>query len=179
MDKAVEPWLRRRRVAPQIKKPSAATLIEALKSNPAAFKDRKVYLCAYSEGLTSAGKQTLSEVKNQTRHSNATPASPEKLDAFQWPELPNFADLVCFYFDSRGGVSFDGYYQMPEERQEILCKDKTKLQLCWKVDSIDGFSDADIGNGWRPALASFKARWKREDTGKFLDLGEFAAQYLL
>jgi PLD-like domain len=175
---AAEIWSRRRSII-QFNWPPGSTLVDALKSNPPVFKGRRFYLCAYSKELDAAGEEALSN-ERKARGSQAMPPSEEKLFAFQdWPQLPDSADLVCFFVGPRGGVHFDGFCQMPKQRQEIACRNQTTLQLCFSIDTIAGFPQSPVGSDqtWGKAIRRF-IDWPNNDGPAFLDLGDFATRYL-
>jgi hypothetical protein len=175
---AEEIWLRRRRNI-QVLSPKGGTLVETLRSKPASYKNRKLYLCAYSEGLDAAGEKAFKQ-EQQALMSQGLPAAAV-LDAFQdWPELPDDANLLCFLVDSAGGVRFEGFCEMPQQRRELKCGRNSKLQLCFSMDRFEGFIKSRIGPMaiWKPALVRFKKDWPTGHVGGFLDLGTFGESYL-
>jgi len=95
LKKAEEIWSRRRRRS-LIQWPPGITLIDALKLDPASFKRRRIYLCAFSEEMDAAGVKALEKAR-RVGTSHATRASATNLDAFQdWPELPEeLASEIC------------------------------------------------------------------------------------
>ena len=102
------------------------TLVEALRKYPKKFTGQRIYLCAYSEVRDAVGKRAFEQVKRGMGADYL-----ERLDFFQeWPELPDFADLVCFYVGRR--VRFDGFCEMPEFRPKV----EYDIQLCWNKDDI-------------------------------------------
>jgi aconitase B len=132
LKKAAEMWSRRRSVI-HVKIAHGITLVDALEFDPASFKGLRIYLCAFSQWMDAAGEKAL-EKERQARTSLATRGSATNLSAFQdWPELPDEADLVCFFIGPRGGVYFNSFFQMPKQRQEVLCKNKSSLQT-WFFD---------------------------------------------
>jgi hypothetical protein len=177
---AEDAWSRRRRSArlnwPKDNPlPKNMTLIEALRKYPEKFMGKRIYLCAYSKQIDADGDSALAQAKN-SREMRADDL--ERLDCFQeWPELPDFADLVCFYVGPRGGASFDGFFAMPETRQEFKSK-KTTIQLCWLKDDISDVSEVGSLNEWKPVLLQFKRDKLGDDVGAFMDLGEFSKKYL-
>jgi hypothetical protein len=181
---AEDAWSRRRRSArlnwPKDNLlPENATLIEALRKHPEKFMGKRIYLCAYSRLLDADGVRALEQKKRIARKSHEMRFDDlERLDCFQeWPELPDFADLVCFYVGPRGGAYFDGFCQMPETRQEFKTKETT-IQLCWSKDDISDVSEVGSLNEWKPALLQFKRDTFGDDEGAFMDLGEFSKKYL-
>jgi hypothetical protein len=172
---AEDAWSRRRRAArpnwPE-DNPLPQNLVEALRNYPKKFTGQRIYLCAYSEERDAAGYRAF----EQWRETRADYS--ERLDFFQeWPELPDFADLVCFYVGPRGGVRFDGFWEMPESRQEFEYNE-TNIQLCWKKDDINGISEVGPLNEWRPVLRQFIRDKFDGGWGAFMDLGEFSEKYL-
>jgi hypothetical protein len=180
LEKAFEMWSRRRRINPLPKKRPGATLVEAIKSNSAAFRDRRIYICAYlNYELSPDGKARLKAQNDGLAENQREQSASAKLDAFEdWPELPDDATLVCFYVGPRGGTEFQGFREMPMQRQEEKWNNKS-LQYCFEVDEIQTFSEKKVGASaaWRKALVRFKHDWKSPD-GAFMDLGQFAQKYL-
>jgi hypothetical protein len=173
---AKDAWSRKRRSAGlNWPKPLPKNLIEALREYPEKLMEKRIYLCAYSEQIDADGARAFAQAK-KSREMRADDL--ERLDCFQeWPELPDSADLVCFYVGPRGGVRFDGFYEMPESRQESTYRNTT-IQLCWKKDDISGISEAGPPNEWRPALRQFQRDKFDNGWRAFMDLGEFSEKYL-
>jgi hypothetical protein len=169
---AREAWSRRRRSGVDKPPKSKSTLIEDLRKDPAPFGGRRIFICAYSEGLSLAGEKSLKHARKQ-----ATPEASETVNGFEWPGLPDFADLICF-FKKNGRFYHDGLMQMPESRQEII-KYGTKFQICHELESIDGYRQTRIGSAsaWTPALKTFMQDGD-DPSANFLDLREFAEKYL-
>lgn len=168
---AKDAWSRRRRAGLDKLPPSKSSLIEDLSRDPKPFKGRRIFVCFYSEGLSSAGEKSLKLAKQRDLNS------PESVDGFEWPELPDFADLLCFWREN-GRFYHDGLVHMPETRVEIT-KYGTRFQVCRNVEAIGGYRQNRVGkaSAWTPALKRF-ADDSDGASGGFLDLGEFAEKYL-
>lgn len=171
LDAATELWTRRRR-AGIIREPRSKTLIDDLRSAPDRFENRRLYVCVYSEGLSHNGQRSLKLARKRLPQ-----AESQNLDGFEWPELPDFADLICFWRDETGHVSHDGIWNMPEIREEIT-KFGTNLQICRKLKNFAGYPASRLGAAkkWAPALKSLLDT--HNSTYAFADLGLFAKQFL-
>lgn len=179
---AEDAWSRRRRAGIDRRPknnplPKNMTLVNALRKYPEKFTGQRIYLCAFSEWMDADGDRAFAQAKRIAKSEIGADYS-KRLDCFQeWPELPNFADLVCFYVGPRGGVYFYSFCEMPETRDEFKSK-KTTIQLCLSKDDISGISDIGPLNEWKPVLLQFKRDEFGDDGGAFMDLGEFSKKYL-
>ena len=169
---AKDAWSRRRRAGLDQLPPSKSTLIEDLGKDPGLFKGRRIFVGVYSEGLSPAGEKSLALAKKEAGREIS-----ETIDGFEWPQLPNFADLLCVWME-KGRFYHDGLVHMPETRHEIT-KYGTKFQVCRSIDAIAGYRKSRIGtvSAWTPSLRAFMQD-VGDASGKFLDLGEFAEKYL-
>jgi hypothetical protein len=169
---AKEAWSRRRRVAGILGPPSKINLIDALRSRPSDFKGRRIFVCVYSEGLSTAGEKSLKFARKE-----AGPLS-DSIDGFEWDDLPDFADLICFQQTGKRRFSHDGLWHMPEVREEIT-KYGTKLQICRRLKAVAGYPQSRLGSAlaWTPALGLLM-EGSKDPTGRFMDLGDFSEKYL-
>jgi hypothetical protein len=170
---AEEAWSRRRRSdSSELRNASTPTLIEALRQAPQKFADRRIYLCVFREWMSQDGEAAL-----ESGLAFATVAGPEEISGFEnWLTLPDDADLVSFYVGPRGGVTFDGFWEMPRERTVVTVNDANVI-FCRKKSQIRGVSNVGNLKDWKKALVSF-ARKCCEVDGAYIDLGEFAKKYL-
>jgi hypothetical protein len=174
---AEEAWSRRRHSDLPPDGPNNQTLIEALKHRRTEFVDRRIYICAYSSWMDADADHALKLARDSVSKQEW-----EQLSAFEdWPDLPDSADLVCFYIGPRGGVMFDGFWAMPEERQVVNYK-KTQITLCQKKEKIRGISRVGLLSAWRTPLIRFKQDYfsdgnTDDDTGAYMELGEFSKRY--
>lgn len=173
--RAKEAWSRRRKVGFSNSDPKRKFLIDALKSHPSDFEGRRAYLCIYSEDMSPAGGRALKAFRKQ----HAAELN-RNWDAFEdWPELPDFSDLVCFWSKPNGSFGFDGFWHMPEERNEVRGKGTT-IQLCWEIKSIAGFRRPGAMVHWKQALRRLKADMlAKGETAELIELTTFSERYLM
>ena len=100
--KAQDAYEKRRRAVSDWPGPTKPTLIEALKTKPENFRDKRIYVCAYKEGLNEDQKATIRDEIERTNNYN--------VDGFGW-EIPKEATLICFWIGERGGITFDGFWE--------------------------------------------------------------------
>jgi hypothetical protein len=172
LSRARDEWSKRRRRIPLQRTPSGSDLFKALADEPDKFARRRLYLVVYSCRMDEEGDKLL---KRERRRLGVS----RDLFAFQeWEALPDNADLVCFYFGSRGRLEFEGLWRMPEDRLERRTKN-TNIQLCWKVDHLDGF-DVLAAEDWRHPQEQLKhsKHWNKDDGAACIDLGEFGHRFV-
>lgn len=171
--KAKEAWSRRRHVGIIDKPPAKTLLIDDLRRSPDTFGGRRIFVCVYSEGLSPAGKKSLSHAKKYalTKHLGA-------IDGFEWDELPDFADLICFWREKNGRFSHDGLVHMPETPEDIT-QYGTVFRVCHTIKRVAGYPQSRIGpiSAWSLALSSF-IQDSKDPTARFMDIGAFAKSYL-
>ena len=171
LDAAKEAWSRRRRAGGiYAGRPTPKTvLIDDLRNDPQKFTARRLYVCLYSEGLSKAGNKSLKFAKK-----GLSTADADDIDGFEWDDLPDYADLICFWNEG-GKFTHDGIWNMPEVRREIT-KFGTRLQVCIRLRKFDGYPPSRLGSVrlWSSALAAFT----EDGDHQILDLGSFAEKYL-
>jgi hypothetical protein len=169
---AKELWSRRRRVGLVKIPPSKSTLIDDLRNYPKLFRGRRLFVCTYSEDLSSEGEKALKFARKEANSEDS-----ENIEGYEWPDMPVFADLLCFWKEG-DRFTCDGIVHSPETRHEIA-KFGTKLQVCHKIKAIAGYPRNRVGkaSAWMPALRKFMQDSDDPDS-RFLDMGEFAEKYL-
>jgi hypothetical protein len=169
---AMDAWSRRRRAGLDKLPPTKSTLIEDLGKDSGLFKGRRIFVCVYSEGLSPAGEKSLALAKKEAGREIS-----DTIEGFEWPQLPDFADLLCFWME-KGRFYHDGLVHMPETRHEIT-KYGTTFQVCRSTNAIAGYPKSRIGtvSAWTPSLRALMQDGG-DAGGKFLDMGEFAEKYL-
>jgi PLD-like domain len=146
------------------------TLVEVLRENPEAFTGERIYVCAYSVQMSPDGNRAVEKAQREMGAN---------YDGFQdWPELPDRADLVCFYLPPGRRIRFEGFCAMPEPRQEFKYRNTT-IQLCLIKHDIRGMLNKGPLNEWTPALRRFAEENFNDDGRAFMDLGEFSETYLI
>ncbi len=170
LEAAADAWTRRRRLTPTPAH-EAMTLLDALRADPNAYADRRVYLAVYTGHMDAAGKKALKKARKQA-------GAGGELDGFQdWDDLPDDADLVTFYYGPRGGCSFDGYWHMPAARRQVNAGRKSTLQLCWRIDR-GAYPQPGPTPEWAAIIQQIKdsGTW---DDGAVVELGDLARRYQL
>ncbi|MET4735435.1 hypothetical protein ABIE64_004181 [Thalassospira sp. MBR-102] len=157
-------WLNRNQFDQLSDFDSGLGLLEALAREPYLLSDKSIFIAVYDGKISEEAKEKL---KIEKIAAKSRGQKPSDIDLFEnWDELPNAADIICFYRGPKGGVRYDGIWHMPKIRREnegvVFCE-KSKLSL-----NIGRASD------WKPFIES-----SYEGRGSFhLEIGEFAEQYI-
>ena len=123
-------------------------LLETLRVNPSALKNRSVHVSLDWE-------RYLTPVTNQVRRFKKIVG--KNVDAWEnWPQMPKSADIIAFYDNgSHEGVQFEGIYQGPADPRAVM-DPKTKAILVLKTLRILGiYSLGDVAQ-WIAAVERYK-----------------------
>ncbi len=161
----------KRRAAASVVAPAVVPLVDALKAHPESFKDRRIFVCAYLSRFEQADIDRVE--KEQAKHGGG-----HTVDAVGW-RVPTDARLLLFYINSRGKVTYDGFWERP--KTEWKSGGRSPIYFMSKIKNIDGSSAIGIGEAWEPALLAFRdAEISGSDSeAKHIELGDFYERYLL
>ena len=175
LEVAREIWSRRRRTTfSKNNLSSDETLLNQLRRNPSKFSDRRVFLTLYSEPLSDDGQTLIEQEKTKVKNAGG---DAKNLDCFEdWDDLPNDADHICFYVGSRGGIKYEGVWNIPPNRKLVpLKKNKTNLTLCWRSDFRLMKNEIDE---WKTIVQLIKKEYPSRD-GLYFDLKEVYENFLI
>jgi hypothetical protein len=167
LEQARDAFTRRRHAF--FRRTTAGTLIDALKGHPEEFTSSRLYLCAYNEDLD---RQQYAKIKRERVTKKDSTVS-----GFGW-ELPNQADLICFWVGSRGGIRFDDFWERPGSQWESL--GSHPVWYAKKQTTFAGYDSNSIGPiaEWKGAVNRFVKDVERDGNPWHMDLGIFGTKYL-
>jgi PLD-like domain len=160
---------RRRRAMPGNWPGSEPTVVEALKSNPASFRDKRIYVCAYKEDLNRGQKALIRDEQEKTGRPSVS--------GFGWA-VPSDSTLICFWIGVRGGITFDGFWET-SHKPHSRGAGNSEVWFAESVNNVNGLSRHGSSTGWKDALQ----QWDEDidianSTEPHIKLEIFAQQYL-
>lgn len=162
-------WRTKRRAAP-FGAMTAKTLLDLARENPEQVADRSIYVVVAGSNLSAAAADVRTAEQQRSGRG-------DNVDGFEdWPQLPDNAEMICFYRGRRGGIRFDGLWETPKERQTLPVGEEGEFLLCYRRQSIRGVKRAGPMLEWQAAIN--RAHQDQGDDSFCIEFGNFARKYL-